>query len=378
MKTKFFLTAVCLGIIYCATATEYKSYEEAGDRFYSQKNYLDAAEKFWQAAIRNSPTAIDKLSKNYNRWARAVTYDWGLAHKYLQTAADLEYKRKGNIPQKYEGRFFIIASENAIIERFGVTVIRQKYFWGGNKRCSYALENLYQKYYIKRDGEKIPLRSRQIDGLGDVAIVNKESAEKYFHFTASDRPSVDWIVYVVSPTDNKTLFPFNRFHKFVYESKMADFISICNKLGAKETKVVYLQKNNTNLKIKADVSLDAQAVKNYTAAKVAIQSGKIENAKIDMKFEGSTIIENPKSPWFSREPTWMSMKEARRNRLNPLKEYTAEFSYNDSFQVDITTKTAFAAAGFKIGMNTETKFENFQSIKWMFQVTFHPAKIIFP
>ena len=157
-------------------------------------------------------------------------------------------------------------------------------------------------------------------------------------------------------------------------------MKICNELGAKEACVSYYQKNQTGTKVGVDVSVDGPAVQNYAGAKtqvdIAIKQTKKEKAEALMTFSESLFIGNPKSPWFASEPTWDAMKKARRNRANPLTEFTANFSYNDSFQVNVATKAALEKAGFKIGVNTKTEFEEFKSINWTFKVTFNKNVIL--
>ena len=346
-----------------------------------ERKLEEAAEIYWQAAAAGSPTAVDKLSLFYNQWKKSASYNWGSAYRYLQAAADAEYNRLSNKPHRYDGRIFIIATEDAIIKRLGVDVIGKKYFWGGKKRCSVALKNLYRNFYININGKQIRVRSQYLGKeLGNVVLLDRATAEKNFNFVIP--PTIDWVTVVASPTDNKTLIPFEIFHRYVYESKMSEFMKICNELGAKEACVSYYQKNQTGIKGGVDVSVDGPAVQTYAGAKaqadVAVRQGNQENVEACMKFSGGKFIGKPKSPWFASEPTWEAMKKARLNRTNPLTEYIANFSYNDSFQVNVETKAALEKAGFKIGVNTKTEFEEFKSINWTFKVTFNPPGIFGP
>ena len=380
MKAKNFITF--LAYLFCGIVmANYSELERSADALYAKKQYEAAAEKFWQAATAGSPTAVVKLSKNYNRFAWKDSYNWGILYKYLQAAADAEYKRLGHTAQRYDGRIFIIATEDAIIKHLGIETISRKYWWGGNHRCSKALKNLYRNFYIENDNKKIFVRSQYLGKeLGNVVILDRATAEKNFNFTTP--PIADWVVFVASPTDSATLIPFETFHRYVYEKKMSEFMYICNELGAKSASVSYVQREQTNKKIGVDIAVDGPAVQTYAGAKaqvdVAVKRGNKEKVEAFMEFSGGTIVGNPHSPWFAAEPTWEAMKKARRNRKNDLRKYTANFSYNDSFQVNVATKTALEKAGFKIGVSTKTEFEDFKAINWSFKVLFDEVIFVEP
>ena len=148
------------------------------DKAAKERKLEEAAEIYWQAAAEGSPTAVDKLSLFYNRWKKAASYNWGPVYRYLQAAADAEYNRLSNKPQRYDGRIFIIATEDAIVKRLGVDVIGKKYFFGGKKRCSEALKKLYRNFYINIDGKQIQVRSQYLGKeLGNVVLLDRATAE---------------------------------------------------------------------------------------------------------------------------------------------------------------------------------------------------------
>ena len=198
-----------------------------------------------------------------------------------------------------------------------------------------------------------------------------------------DKPITDWVVYVKSPHNPRTLLLFNNFHRIVYEEKMASFHMLCCKLGASEAAVYYVKSEGQS--INSAIQVDGAGLKSYASAsgeaKTAISGHSMENVKTVMRFNdgnGSSTVHAFSSPWFDKEPTWRAMYEARRNRSNSVTEFTADFHYTEDFRVNVTTKAAFESADYKIAASAEVDFQMFTNILWEFRVKFPPAKLVLP
>ena len=386
MLRKLILAAtVCLvmpAVLAVTPLEEANSCLKKGDAAY-RENRHKAVTFYWEAAALGATSdAIDKLGKFYNKWRLESWYDWDIPRKYLAKAADANYKHD---PQRYDGTFFIIAKERSIVEKYGVSELKKT--WSGDYCCKRAIDNLAKRFYTTgKNGEKVRMRTIDITIKGNdkrktkesVAVLDFASALENFDFV--DRPDTDWLVYVRSPHKPNTLLLFSDFHRFVYEEKMAAFIELCSRLGAKEASVYYQSSDSKSGA--AEVQVRGNGVISYASAqleaKAAIKHSNDKSVGILITFAGAGIVQEYDSPWLDKEPTWRAMYKARRNRKNPATECDAVFHYTDDFRVNAATKTAFENIGCKIAVGTHAEFRHYTSIIWKFKVVFPRATIRVP
>lgn len=356
---------------------------EEGDLLFKnkQERYLDlAAEKYWKAIlVGGGQDAIQKLTDIYNGCHFSTSYDWEIVRRYAQKAADVEFERSGRKVEHYDNTFFIIAPESAIVEKYAVKTISKKWYWGGNTRVKTAIESLYKKYYLNGKNGRFKFRAEDLGPeLGPVAILDPETAK--INFDLNPEPATNWSIYVKSPANPHVLIPFESFHRYVYQSKMGAFLQICNVLGAKNMKVYYSQKDKTT----KEVQVNANAIGTYEGAQAQMNAktehthGEIANFTMVCMGTSGVIHSSIKSPWLDSEPTWHALVKCRTRAMNPVIKCDQRFEYLDDYRVNVKTKAAFEKSGIQVGVGVDTKFEKFQKIRWIFEVEFHPVKIVLP
>ena len=361
---------------------EAKKLIEEGDKILNagQDNWWNlAAEKYWPALIAGGgEKAIEGLTKCYNSVTRRSQFDWDLVRKYIQDAADAEFKRRRYKAEKITPKFFFVAASRFdIINQLGVETIAKKYPWGdGDKRIEYALQKLFKKHYLEKDGKRyyVPVLDIKENNLGTTAIIDRDSATEIYRVPEVSFSS--WSVYVESPYDPETLYPFEHFHIRLYEAKMDAFSQLCRMLGAKKMTATYHWENNTGTEV------EGKAVgQSYTGAVAEIRARREKKEKINMFFQktwaGSVMVPKKiESKWFKIEPSWKDLVDSRTAVFgNPLVSHVAEFHYIHDYGVNADAKLAFLHALAKIGVTAEIKLTEHETINWKFKVEFAPSLI---
>lgn len=375
---KYFLMFTILCNTFIGMAESRASDEKVTD---SNAKGATEVESYWKAAVLGNESAVERLSAVYNRWNRASSYDWSIPEKYLQAAADARFKGQKKEAREYDSCFIIVATEDAIIQKLGIKPLLKKYmiFYGGDRRCQSALENLGKKFYMEgRSGTFCARAENYGSPLGNVLVVDRKTALEQFRFTTP--PITDWVVYVKSPNNPQTLIPFYDFHRYVYEEKMKAFTELCCNLGAEKASVHYSKSDKEssfqNYQVDGTSVMTFQGAQNQTTINTA--KSHEEKAELFMKFTGSRVIRETSNAWLDSEPTWRALQNNRRNPLNPQTEMTALFHYTDDYMVNVETKTAFESAEIKLGSSTKHEFKTFSAIIWRFHVKFPPALMCLP
>lgn len=173
--------------------------------------------------------------------------------------------------------------------------------------------------------------------------------------------------YVYATSDiNPTLYiPISRFHKYMYESKMASFSKLCSSLGAKSCRILYAEENGKDITSKVKIQniptpkgiLDSQTNLEYS-------SKSHENVDVYMSFPQCSNIYKLEDEWLNSEPTWQSLQQIRLE--NDIEKYTAEFNYIDDLGVNLNIANSLNKIGFNIGGT----YDEYKKIKYKFEVEF--------
>ena len=379
---------------------------------------------FWQGARGGDDEAINYLQAIYlipeQKFDRK-TFDENF-DPVVRGLCDKQEK-----PIGYTGRFVIIASESSIRDRvfdgirdgienekkwrnlskwvkrglisligidppLAVVAIGAGYFWTRDdlkkfiaanvtiesRENNYLLSNLSScKKTLSLQTEKgdLPARARDIPGMGTAALVDRETAAKYFKFPAANNK--EWSVFVRCPGAEDCLIPFANFHKYLYETKMQSFINLCRYLGATRVIAKYGEKNAKGSSQGYKVDAGHKAV-GEGSIEVHIDKDEMhkELAKYNFKWSGNTTVYPVRGYWLSVEPSWKAMYDSRMDLNNRIMECDVDFTYCDDYSVNVNTKLCFERAGFEVGVGTNHRFEESKEITWHFKVEFPPAEKI--
>ena len=354
---------------------------------HNKGDYNVAAERYWQAATKYaSQNAIVKLSdlyKNRKPWfEKDYGYDWSIPRKYIQQAADSFYPHEQ--AEFVNTDFIIIASEDAIIGQAVWNLQKVDYAhnqglrhdgytkFPGNNLCGIAIDIVKKDIKIKGKLGDFVARSRYFSNIGNVAVVDRDTAIRQFDFT--NIPRKEWMVYVRCPVNKNLLIPFADFHRYVYQEKMAAFIKICRKLAAKSIKISFSKTNQNGEKYTVGVS---GGVADYGSAKVQTAIARTqdskENTNANYEFERSIRIsplDHVDKLWLDSEPTWREMY-ACRQAVSPIKKFIAKFTYNESCKVDLNASISFSNAYWNLGAEAGASFEKFEAVEWEMCVDFY-------
>lgn len=382
------IAILCLGV-YAQSEAELIS---SGDSLnHNHGDYNVAAERYWQAAAKYaSQEAVVKLSdfyKNTKKWfERDYGYNWQMPRKYIQKAADAFYPQSE--AEFINTDFIVVASEEAIIGQAVWNLQNKNYAWNqglrhdgytkfpGQNLCGIAIDIIKKDIKISGKHGNFLARSRYFDGVGNVAVVDRDTANRQFSFT--NNLHTEWIVYVRCPVNKNLLIPFSDFHRYLYQEKMAAFISICRKMAAKSIKISYSKMDQSGERISVGIS---GKVANYAEAKAQVEmathSKREEENRVNYEFDRSwktQELSNKESCWLDSEPTWREMYESRHKTVtNQVKKFNAVFTYNESYKVDVNAALHFGKACWKVGVDTSFESERFLAVQWDMEVEFFTA-----
>ena len=166
--------------------------------------------------------------------------------------------------------------------------------------------------------------------------------------------------YAGHPLVPSRYIPLHSFHRYLFEEKVNELVTLLASLGATRVHVVHERGYANGAGIDMGVQ-DAGAI----GASAERHSRRREQASFEETFRPNGPPRLHDSPiWFGHEPSWQAVADRR------LKFGTATFSatlrYEEDFGVNAEARAAFAGFGVKVGGN----FEEFQATLWHFEGEF--------
>lgn len=171
-------------------------------------------------------------------------------------------------------------------------------------------------------------------------------------------------VYVGHPLLPSVYIPLSRFHRFLFEEKLAELLMVLWSLGAKKVTITheygYGNEFNAGGGLTVPVDLPVEAGASFSRKKSQSSRGTIE-----AYFQPVATPLIPNSVvWYKYEPTWTRVAEARLSA--GLKEIDVELRYDDDFGISTDVAVQLAQNGFKAG----GEFQKHQHTSWKFKSSF--------
>ena len=169
------------------------------------------------------------------------------------------------------------------------------------------------------------------------------------------------VLYAAHPTLKACYVPVSDFHRFTFEHKFSEILSILMHLGVKEITVEHVE--GWGKEFAAKISSGIPSVE--AGFEGSRTNKKTDKALYKAEFKGS---ENPTLPdkliWYNHEPTWQSIVEGRMNF--GLRNFSLQLIYQDDYGINSGLK----AKAEKIGLDLAGNFEKHESTTWSIKGTF--------
>ena len=176
------------------------------------------------------------------------------------------------------------------------------------------------------------------------------------------------VLYAAHPTLAACYVPVSDFHRFTFEHKFSEILSILMHLGVKEISVEHVEGWGKEFASKVSVGIPSVEV----GIDGSQSTSKSEKALYKAEFDGNV---NPILPdnliWYNHEPTWQSIVEGRTNF--GLRNFSLQLIYHDDYGINSGLK----AKAEKIGLDLAGNFEKHESTTWSITGTFLklPSKV---
>ena len=172
--------------------------------------------------------------------------------------------------------------------------------------------------------------------------------------------------YTLHPFDSKKLVLLEHYHKNLASEKDDELIYILGLMGAKRVVIVEQEYGKKTININVEASVMAFR----GSSSIGIDKQFSIYKSIEVLFQGqSDGIKNDildKSLWFKYDNQVKYLLECRLNKHNPIKQYTLQNTYSDSYNFDFR----ISAGMFSVKCDFEREFEELSSIERYFHVEF--------
>lgn len=169
------------------------------------------------------------------------------------------------------------------------------------------------------------------------------------------------VLYAQHPAQHEKYYPCASFHRFVFEHKFAELISILTALGATRIKVEHV----TGWKRDIGASIQAPIEGADTSLSAGSNTSQGSALLYEGEYEGHCNPELPQDiVWYQHEPTWQSTAEGRLRYK--LKKFNLHLSYTEDYGVNAD----LALKAEKLKVSFGGKFEQHTSTVWRLEGEF--------
>jgi hypothetical protein len=169
------------------------------------------------------------------------------------------------------------------------------------------------------------------------------------------------VLYAAHPTLTNCYVPVSDFHRFTFEHKFSEILSILMHLGAEKLYVEHVKGWGKEFTSKISAGIPNVEV-GIDASISANKSNKIlYQAEFDTK---QTPVLPDNLIWYNHEPTWQSIVEGRLDF--GMKNFSLQLMYLDDFGVNSNLR----AKAEKLGLDLAGNFEKHESTTWTIKGTF--------
>lgn len=181
-------------------------------------------------------------------------------------------------------------------------------------------------------------------------------------------------LYAAHPVSPLQYVPVSDFHRFTFNHKFAELITLLAHLGAVRITGEHVQGYSQGFLASASgTTVSAGVPLPPVGGHIAKETASAEKIVFEAELEGN---DRPALPpglaWFEHEPSWQAIAEARMQF--GLKKFEVGLTYTDDYSINAGLQAKMQGAGFDVSGN----FESHTSTVWTFTGTFTPLRRRFP
>jgi hypothetical protein len=208
-------------------------------------------------------------------------------------------------------------------------------------------------------GRSLQNKGNQSKGnINGIRHIKHSDALKILRFPPG-HPLIDHS-YAGHPLCEEFYFPFNSFHKWLFEEKVNELMTILASLCATRVRVLFYQGYQSG----GGINFQAQIPMASGGIESKYNKDRESRAEFEEHFRPTGEPSIPKGLiWYGSEPSWQSLAK-RRLDFNTSK-FRVELRYADSFGVDASLKVGLENYGVQIG-----NYEDFETTIWVFEGEF--------
>ncbi len=221
------------------------------------------------------------------------------------------------------------------------------------------------KYYLRKKAEaEEPAQLHPEQGLetrfdGGLLVLRDFSLVGDLNFGVG-HPLMDQ-AYAAHPLAKERYIPIAAFHRFLFEEKVNELVTLLASLGATRVQV----SAHKGYRSAGGISFGASVPGKSGSAEANCKESSQSSALFEEHFRPTSPPAVPdRLVWFGHEASWQALAE-RRLKFNT-SSFRAELSYEDSFGVDGKLKLGLDGIGLKLGGN----FTEFEETVWKFEGEF--------
>ena len=167
----------------------------------------------------------------------------------------------------------------------------------------------------------------------------------------------DTVLYIAHPAVEDIYVPAADFHRFTFEHKFAESLSLLMHLGAKQIQVEHIR--GWGHDFSSGLAAFIPQVSSEANASIGSEKGHTRRLLYEAELEGTDTPMLPEElVWFNHEPTWQKVAEGRMKF--GLKKFSLQLQYQDDFGVNMGLKMKAENSGLDLGGN----FQNHESTTW--------------
>jgi hypothetical protein len=173
----------------------------------------------------------------------------------------------------------------------------------------------------------------------------------------------DAVLYIAHPAINVVYVPVADFHRFTFEHKFSEALSLLMYLGAKKIHVEHLCGWGHEFASTLSAGIPQADLK--VGASAGSKSQMSQHLLYEAELEGANTPELPPDlVWYHHEPTWQKVAEGRLKF--GLKKFSLKLQYKDDYGVNASLKVKAQKAGLDLG----GEFQNHESTTWAINGSF--------
>ena len=201
--------------------------------------------------------------------------------------------------------------------------------------------------------------------LGRILLIRKTWSPQ---FTLPPGHPRGRVVFAGHPAEPQNYIPIADFHRYTFEHKFSEILSILMHLGAKKIEVSHVRGWGQDFSEKLSINIPKLSIsmpKIELTQQAGVSQRKQSTILYEAELSGGKTVSMPNNlVWFPHESTWKQVVEGRTKF--GLKTFSLYLQYQEDYGINVGLGTSVVKTGLDLG----GKFEQYESTTWEIRGTF--------